>query len=230
MQSKDRTYQVVAIVGLIIGVCALTIGFAAFSTTLTIRSSAEVNPTSDVLDVVFSTSNNSVATGSVNGVDAGTVTGATGDSATLTGTTITGIKANFTEPGQSVTYTFNTYNNSAFLAYLNSITFKNVTGSDPAATKVCTAKPAGNGVNPATTGVAEACNDISVSVTVGSHTATGSETATDIGSHSLASKVGEQVVVTITYSNAEGAGHTADGDFTVEFGDIELTYSTVSGS
>ena len=226
MKGKDRSSQVIAIMALVVGVVALSIGFAAFTTTLTIKSAADVTPAVTPLDVVFSTSSNSAATGTVSAVDAGTVTGASGDSATLTGTTITGIKAHFTKPGQKVTYTFNSYNNSSFTAYLNSITYANVQGSNPAATKVCQAKA---GTNPASNGVDAACNDISVSVTVGSHTATGSEGTTAIGSHSLAAGAGETVVVTIEYSNATGAGHEADGDFTVAFGDISLGYSTVQG-
>lgn len=225
MKGKDRSSQVIAIIALVVGVVALSIGFAAFSTTLTIKSSAEVSP-NETLDVVFSTSNNSVATGTVNGVDAGTVSGATADAATLSGTTIQGIKAHFTKPGQKVTYSFNTYNNSSFTANLNTITFADVTGSSPAATKVCTANTANS--NAATQGIQEACADIQVSVTVGSHTATGSETSTQIGTHTLSAETGEAVVVTIEYLGGTGHGHTADGDFSVAFGDITLGYSSVA--
>ena len=225
MQSKDRTYQVVAIVALIIGVFALSIGFAAFSTTLTIKSAADVTPAQEPLNVKFSTSNTSYVAGAVNGVDAGTVTGATADVASLADTTIQNINAKFTKPGQSVTYSFNAYNGSSFDAYLTGITFKNVDGSSPAATKVCSAKP---GTNPASNGVSEACNDIAISVSVGSHTATGSETSTEIGTHKLEAGQGETVVVTITYLDGTGHGHEADGDFTVSFGDIALSYSTVN--
>ena len=133
MQSKDRTYQVIAIVALVIGVCALTVGFAAFTTNLTISSHAEVSPGSSVLDVVFSTSNSSAVTGSVVGTASGT-SGASGATATLTNTTVTGIQANFTEPGQKVTYDFYVYNNSAFtrtypLPVLFSMTDTTLTGS-----------------------------------------------------------------------------------------------------
>lgn len=219
MQSKNRTYQTVAVCALIIAVGALTIGFAAFSTNLTISSSAEVNQASDTLDVVFSTSANSAATGSVNGVASGT-TGASGDAATLNGTTITGLKAKFTEPGQKVTYSFNTYNNSAFTAYLTSIAFGKAAGASGNETKVCTA----GGNNPATTGVDAACNGISVKVTTGTLTATGSMAKTDIGTHSIASKAGETTTVEIEYA---AGSDTADGDFTVAFGDITLGYSSV---
>ena len=226
MQSKDRTYQVIAIVALVIGVCALTVGFAAFATNLTISSSAEVVPSS-VLDVVFSTSNSSAVTGTVAGTASGE-TGASGSTATLAATTVTGIKANFTKPGQKVTYTFNVYNNSAFTGYLTGITFKDVTGEN--APKVCA--PKSGSTNPATTGYADACNGITLKLTVGNAGAlangvTTSQTAANIGDATgLAASASYPVVVEVEY--AAGSAE-ADGDFTVSFGDIVLSYSSVKG-
>ena len=231
MQSKDRTYQVIAIVALVIGVCALTVGFAAFTNNLTISSHAEVSPGSSVLDVVFSTSNSSVVTGSVVGTASGT-SGASGATATLTNTTVTGIQANFTEPGQKVTYDFYVYNNSAFTGYLTGIAFNNVSGEG--ATKVCAPKSGSS--NPATTGYTEACNDITLKLTVGP---TGSPLVTGISESKSAAQVNDvsglaagaayPVVVEIEYVSATPTPHTADGDFSVNFGDIVLTYSSVKG-
>ena len=64
---------------------------------------------------------------------------------------------------------------------------------------------------------------ISVSVTVG---ATGPVTTTNsnITGHSLAIDAHETVTVKIEYASG---GDTADGDFTVAFGDIALLYSSV---
>ena len=67
-----------------------------------------------------------------------------------------------------------------------------------------------------------ACNDISVSITVGDDTF-GSSTS-GVREQSLGKSTYEKVVVTITYSDN---GNAADGDFKVEFGDIGLSYSTV---
>ena len=226
MQSKDRTYQVIAIVALVIGVCALTVGFAAFATNLTISSSAEVVPGSSVLDVVFSTSNSAAVTGTVAGTASGE-TGASGSTATLTNTTVTGIKANFTKPGQKVTYTFNVYNNSAFTGYLTGISFNEVSAGN--GTKVCAPKA---GTNPATTGYTEACQGITLKLTVGNAGAlangvTESKTAAQINDAAgLASKAAYPVVVEVEY--AAGSAE-ADGDFTVSFGDIVLSYSSVKG-
>lgn len=211
MTNRDNTFRVVAIVGLIVGVMGLSLGFAAFSNSLTITSAADVTPGSDTLNIAFSTSNSSIVSGSVTP----TATGATAANATISGTTISGLNAHFTAPGQTVTYSFNVYNASAYTAFLNSVAFENVSGeSSP---KVCTAK-----TGTTQSYVDSACNGISISVQVGSTTYT--ESAATVNSHSLAATTGEAVTVTITY--AAGSAE-ADGAFDVAFGDITLGYSTV---
>ena len=62
---KERGGKAIAIVALLIGVVGLTIGFAAFSNTLTISSSAEYNPDSNVFNVDFSSSSASVVDGNL---------------------------------------------------------------------------------------------------------------------------------------------------------------------
>ena len=57
--------------------------------------------------------------------------------ATLSGTTIGGIKANLKAPGVTVKYTFYVHNTGEYDAFLNSITHENVTGQN--APKICTA-------------------------------------------------------------------------------------------
>ena len=70
--------------------------------------------------------------------------------------------------------------------------------------------------------VEAACNGISVTVKVGSDTYTGSNDS--IADHLLAIDGYEEVVVTIKYASD---ATRADGDFTVDFGDITLTYGSV---
>ena len=67
-----------------------------------------------------------------------------------------------------------------------------------------------------------ACDDISVSISVGDNYST-SETAADINNVAIAKGNSAAVSVTITY--AEG-GDRADGGFDVTFGDIVLTFSS----
>ena len=212
---KDRSAKIIAIVALCVAVVGLSIGFATFSNNLTIKSNAKVTPNSSDFDVNFSTSNTSELDGTVSGIGTNS---ATAEDATIDNSdspTITGLKANFTEPGQKVTYSFYAHNAGKYVAYLNNVTYANVSGKT--ATKVCTA-----GVGTDATMVDAACNGISISVKVGSDTYTGSMDS--ITNHLLNLDGYEEVVVTIEYaSNAS----RADGDFEVAFGDIILTYSSV---
>ena len=212
---RDRSAKIIAIVALCVAIVGVSVGFAAFSNEVTINSNATVSPNASDFDVNFSTSNTGEQDGTVSGVGTNS---ATAENATIDNSnspTITGLKANFTEPGQKVTYSFYAHNAGKYVAYLNNVTYANVSGKT--ATKECTA-----GVNTDATMVKAACNGISVSVKVGSETYTGSMDS--IAKHSLGLDAYEEVVVTIEYaSNAS----RADGDFEVAFGDITLTYNSV---
>ena len=212
---RDRSAKIIAIVALCIAIVGLSIGFASFSNNLTIKSNATVSPNPNDFDVNFSTSNTSELDGTVSGVGTNS---ATAEDATIDNSdspTIAGLKANFTEPGQKVTYSFYAHNAGKYKAYLNNVTYSNVSGET--ATKVCTA-----GVGTDATMVEAACNGISVSVKVGNDTYTGSMDS--ITNHKLELDAYEEVVVTIEYNSSASR---ADGDFEVSFGDIILTYNSV---
>lgn len=211
---KRRYSKIIAVVALVLAVVGLTLGFAAFSNTLTISSSAAVNPSAETFKVQFSSSESALETNGVTGVATG---GATAGTATVTGTTVSNLTAGFTAPGQTVSYTFYTHNTGEYEAFLNSITFANVT--DQNAAKICAAVDT---TKTTASLVSAACEDISVSVTAGATTADGS--LADISGHSLVAKTGkETVTVTITYA---ANGDRADGDFNVSFGDVSLVYDT----
>lgn len=219
MRRTKSKKQIAIIIILLVAVIGLSIGFAAFSTNLLISSSANITTSSTDFSVKFSSNATSLATSAV----VPTVSGATGDNATIdnSGATpkITGLKANFTAPNQSVTYTFYAHNVGEYEAFLKSITFEKVTGSNE--TKVCTK------IDQTATDslITSACSAIKVSIQVGSQSA--DKTTTGITNHSLTAKTGkETVVVTITY---DAGGSKADGDFSVAFGDIKLAYSSTDG-
>lgn len=212
---KNRSSKIIAVVALVVAVFGLTLGFAAFSNTLTISSSAYVSPSSENFKVNFSTSSSTSATGTVSGSATGS---ATAEAATLAATTVSGIKANLTAPGETVSYTFYVRNTGEYDAYLNSITYKNVSGET--ASKVCAAVDT---TNTTASLVSAACEDISLSVKVGSDAAVSGSQAT-ISNHTLLKSGYETVVVTVTYASD---GDRADGQFNVTFGDIELVYGTV---
>lgn len=217
---KDRSSKVIAIAALLVGVVALSVGFARFSTTLNIGASANVNPTGENFKVEFSTDDEVLTAGTLAG--SGT-NGATAGDATIVNITdenptpkITGLVANFTEPGQTVTYTFYAHNSGEFLAYLRSISFANVEGKN--LPKVCTAA-----ADVTDSYVQSACNGITITVDVGADTDL-TESTSAFSGHSLSIGAFEEVTVTIDYASGSAK---ADGDFTVAFGDITLGYSSI---
>lgn len=213
---RERSTKIIAFVALIFGVVGLSVGFAAFSNTLTISSNVDVKPDSSKFDVNFSSSDKSEVDGKLSAtVSVDTITGADATIDNTGNPTIKGLKANFTEPGQTVTYSFYAHNAGEYIGYLKSVTFANV--ADENDSKVCTGS---TGTTQSL--VDEACKGISISVKVGTETYTGSNS--NITNHSLAIDSYEPIVVTISY---DADSVVADGDFSVKFGDISLLYSSV---
>lgn len=98
----------------------MTLGFAAFSTTLNISSSASVTPSSGDFMVKFSTSKDSLV---VNAVEPSSKTsGITTTNGTIVNSvspTLSNLSASFTSPGQYVEYTVYARNEGEYTAYLN---------------------------------------------------------------------------------------------------------------
>ena len=212
---KKKNKQITTLAILLVAVVGLSIGFAAFSNILTISSGATVTPNASTFNVDFSSSATSVVANNITP----TVVGATGTAATIDNTanpTIKNLNATFTSPGQSVKYTFYAYNAGEYEAFLTNIKYLNVTGEE--SNKVCS-----KGANTTEALVTAACDDISVTVKADTITATGTQA---VSGKSLAKGASHKIEVTIAYAEN---GDRADGDFTVAFGDISLTYSTVEG-
>lgn len=206
---QSRSTKIIAVVALVVAVIGLSIGYAAFATTLTISSAAHVSPGNN-MDVVFQTTageENTTVAGVLAGPGAGTDSNFKADPLTINEQTATGIKAYFTEAGQSVTYTFKVTNKTENAAYLNSVVINPTPSS-------CTAE----------TGTTQAlvdkdCDNVTLSVKVGS-------TLFDASAQPKTTlTTSEPVVVTVTFAGADNA----DGDFSVAFDDIKLIYGTVSG-
>lgn len=252
MENKRKS-QIAIIAVLAVAVVALGVGFAAFSTALTITSSATVTPDDDTFQVVFADANHVYEpTGtntfvpvspvkSDNSIAEFTASTAEIDNSGDHSPEITNLSANFTAPGQSVTYTFEVDNIGQYDAYLNSIVFENVSGSNPEAKKICTVTTEGVSANAQAnnTYVQEACGLITLSVAVHGSTYTDSQTFTSSTAPTLSKPATgvttdkSTVVVTIAYgtpaANASTAGTygRADGPFSVAFGNIKFNYSTV---
>ena len=216
---RDRNAKILAVIALTVAVIGLSIGFAAFSQTLTIKSSADVKP-----DETEFTSNVKFTTEA--GLAEGTVTatneGATSEDANLTATVIQDIKVHFTKPGQSSTYKFKVKNESPYDAYLRSVTFKNADGGATPIKCTKVTHPEEEEKDALDSDVTAACTGIKVTVTVGGESY--SESNATISAHKLAKTTGEEEAsVKIEYEAGSGV---ADGDFTVAIGDIELTYAS----
>ena len=209
----NKTYRYIAVAALLLGIVGVTLGYAAFSSTLRITSSAEVTPDSSTFNVDFSSSNSSVQTNNITPTLSANVTGFSATAAQIDNTgdpTISNLKATFTEPGQSATYSFYAYNAGQYIAYLNSVVFSG--------NKTCTAR---TGTTQSL--VDTSCNGINLSVKVGSEAATTTSISTITG-HSLGINGAEEVIVVISYEAGSGM---ADGSFDVTLPDVVLTYNSI---
>ena len=204
---RNKT-KIIAVIAIIIAALGIGIGFAAFSSTLTISSSATVTPSADTFKVVFGNSDMSAPT-------SGTTTVIQNITFDFSG--------KYATPGKSRTKTYYVYNIGEYVAYLNSVTFAN-------ATPTCTP---GEGTTPSL--VEAACEGISLSISVVApdlsfDTQTYTQTTTDISGIALnkaepggTGQPHHNVQVKVTYA-ANSA--RADGPFSVSFGDVTLNYGS----
>ena len=220
----------ITIAALIVAIVGLSIGFAAFSNTLTISSTANVNPNTNDFSLVFANNTN------VNELNYSSVypvnNNPLGENGTIDNSgnpKLSGLKANFTSPGQSVSYKVYVVNTGKYDAYLTDLNFIPVVGSNY---KVC------QGLNGTTSSlVTAACNDITVSVMVGGTDGVGGTTyssgSNEITGKSIAPNGNMEVYVTISYADntiSGGTNHYVDGPMTVVFGDIALQYRSTPTS
>jgi len=213
-----KNKQGITIAALITAILGLSIGFAAFSNTLNISSSANVNP-ENTMNVVFSSSNSDAETNPiVPTLTPNNVTNFTSTNGEIieSGRTLSNLSAAFTAPGQSVTYNLYVYNDGPYVAYLRDLTMGSIT---------CDAIPQQNANDTATESlVVEACKGMNVSVTIGTSTLTSSGS---LNNQSLSAN-GGYVNSSITISYVEGSAYV-DGPMSVTIGDITFTASSVAG-
>ncbi len=235
---KSRSSKILIVVILLLAVLCVSVGFAAFSQNLTIKSSAKVSPNNNMY-IYFASQNTKVndrivadpvsATPTqydiVEGVQTEHKAVIDNTYAASQSPKITDLRADFTEPGQSVVYSFYVYNAWEYDAYLKNINIDS--------TKECTAKQGTLSADATTAAaqqqkIAAACNGISISVKVGTDAAV-TTTTNNINNHVLRAEGSnggtgfEPVEVTITYA---AGSSVADTDFDVTFGDIVLNYSS----
>lgn len=204
---SERKKQIMTLSILAVAVLVISVGFAAFSSTLNIKSGASISSNASNFKVFFSSSESSLETNAIKASPSDMGEDATIDNTTVP--TIRGLVAKTKFPGDSVTYTFYVRNEGQYEAFLNSITFRD---------KVCIPGP-----DATVEFVNNACDSIKTIVSVGSVTT--SETKTDIKGETLMPGESKQVTVTLSY---DSGGAFVDGSFTVEFGEISMYYSSTN--
>lgn len=211
-----RKQQLTIILVLAVAIASLSIGFAAFSATLNISSSATITPNSENFSVVFSSSQYAVTTNNNSGtVVSGVGTnGAQGGITNLYQNSATGLIAQFTKPGQALTIQFYAHNIGEYDAYLTGVNISNINGDSY---KKCTP------VSGTTDSLVQAaCEGMAIHIIVGSENYTPG--ISNISGHQLKKGESELILMTIEYKSNSAY---ADGEFDIEFGDITLEYSTV---
>jgi hypothetical protein len=216
---KQRKMKIMSIVALLLAICALTLGYAAFSTTLNISSSASVSPKSSDFRIEFSDDVNPMgdefvflAPNCYNGAKAD-------NNATLFSDSIDYVSAKFTQVGQYVEYHFYIGNFGKYDAYLKSINLNNLVGLNVA--KKCLATTSDE--TKATDSLVQAaCDGIELELKIDGETY-------NINHGDLAGVLlekGNVVPIKLIIRYKEGS-QLADGPFNATFGNISFTYSTV---
>ena len=209
---RDRSSKIIAIIALFVAVVGLSLGFAAFTQNLTISPAADVAADDSNFIVDFSTSQDSIVTGTVEPTLSPEEEGApTAENATISSTTITGISAHFTKDNQSVTYDFYVRNNGKIPAYLNAIDF-----GDGASCEAKTADGADTGL------IETACDNVVLTVSVHDQNFTKDTGGIDsLSGLKLDKETGTTISVKIEAK--PGATAVAD-DYNVTYDAITLTY------
>ncbi len=235
---KDKKGRIIAIVALVIAVAGLSIGFAAFSTSLQIGTSANVKANSN-WNVGFSTDGTDIEDVSTAGTVSANETGNPGE-LDVTKYTI-GQKTNATlstTEGSSVSYNLSILNKGSLTAYLGSVNFDNVSIS-------CTNAPAGTseviegtaaagttaGANSSTISNEDCAKMFGVTLSINgtNYTSTANNPTGSIPALSNGTPGSVPVVLTVAYkgtSDANEVAATLDGNIVVTIGTISVVYTS----
>ena len=231
---QNRQSKIVAILALCVSVVGLTLGFAAFSNTLTISSSATVSPNESDFNInvygigdwngnlgyaaLTDFTSSSISIPQIGFEGKYLAQSATNAKITDNGKTITisDINVGFSGPGQIASYYFMIKNEGQYDAYVDLTELENTL--DIPKGGVCTPGPE---ATPEL--VRNACYDISLQNTL---TASNGEYLSGGQVVRLAKDDYLTLDMHIDYSEASGTNR-ADGDFTVAFDDLTLEFTSV---
>ena len=219
---RYRQVKMLSIIALVIAIVGMSLGFAAFSTTLSISSSASVNPSRDNFKVVFSNSSTSILGEGETAVLKGSDGGGKAENGIISSSKVSGLKGNFTRKGDMVDYWFYVHNVGEYDAYLTAVNMEVVDGTG--VTKVCRASTTDE--TKATDSLVQAaCGDINLYIMIGDYEYTVGDT--NIMGHKLEKGAVQEVMIVMDYG---GLSPLVDGPFDVTFGDLSLEFSTVDNS
>ena len=218
---RRRNGKIITIVALVVAIVGMSIGFAAFSTTLNISSSASVTPNSSDFKLQFSSVFNDVdSDGSCTTVAGYGYGGASGSINCMKENSISDMRVSFTEPGQYVEFRLFIHNTGEYDAYLKSINWNNIVGEDT--TIKCEASTTGaSAATPSL--VQEACDWIGIVYDYNG-------VAYSFGQQFSDMKLSKGSSAYIDIYVAYNGDYRVDGPMDVTFGDITLEYSTVDNS
>ena len=217
---KDRSSKLLAIIALVVAVCGLSFGFAAFTKDLNITFSESNVKVNGDLDVVFYAGED----GLIEPYHVSVGAEATPFTISDDYTTISGGSVTFTGVSQSVIYQIVGINNSEYDAYLKDVEFLDY--GETGEFKVCTALP-----GTSQDLVDEACEGIYILLSSGEGEGSilfDSTTVDEIDFSSIFIPSGIEFVCNLTiYYNVNSV--VPNGDFKINFGGIKFDFSSLEG-
>lgn len=219
---RQRQIKVLSVVALIIAILGMSLGFAAFSTSLNISSSASVSPNSFDFDIRFCEDDDGSKCDWESDLFVYPIAsnGAVGKNGNLFHRNVSFLSATFSMPNQSVLYKFYVHNLGEYDAYLKDVSY---TALSNGTYKMCSATTT-DSTKATDSLVQAACDGINVTVSIGG---TSYEFGSNISGHKLPKGAVEEVLFTIEYADGSVL---ADGPFKVDVSDFKLNYSTVDNN
>ena len=200
---------------LFIAVIGLSIGFAAYSSSLNIESRANVNGNPSDYKLVFANNYD------INNLDYGyvlpSVNSQYGGRGTINNTdtpVISGLTATFDDNGESVSYRVYIVNIGHYTAYIKNINFVPVNSTFNECSAV---------LGTSSSDVVTACPYVYMSVNLDGNIFSSNSSLSNSMNYSIEPNGYKEMTITLTYAEN---GYKPNGDFKVRFGSIELISST----
>ena len=235
---KSNGGRILAVIALVVAIAGLSLGFAAFSTSLRIDTAANVNVNNANWNVGFSTDGTDIedvsnartvdANGGVNPgvIDVTKYTISQNTNATLS-----------TTAGSSVSYNLSILNKGTIAANLESVNFNNATvtcqNAGGSSSRLIEGQAGAGtyqtGGNSTTISNADCAKMFGASVSINGTTYTSATSA--ITPLTIAANNGVPVVLTLSYlgtADADAVAATLDGDIIVNVGPITVSFTSAS--